>query len=310
MHTSAADLSEWTTELIGRECSRAYRTYERDLIGHYKQYFRAHPALRSSRHEYSASTIDGNLPPGGSDLLGLIPKHSLHRFCRSARSSQMLGLGLLGSAVQSDRSLYWIWSALALPKRLAGLRHPIVRFEHQLSPADLGEIPRTTRLDMSLATEEVFIAFELKLSEPGLGCCSCARQGEGNPNVGFECAQRVYARRKYWDVADRLFGLTPMRTAFERCSMSVAYQAIRTTAAARHFAANRVGVFVLIYDDRNPFFRCTGNWQGWPNVLNSAFCRRPTNRFFFRAIAWQNLIDHLPLVRRVREWAREKHRIG
>jgi hypothetical protein len=310
MERITADLRQWTTELIDAECRGAYREYEAALIEHYAAYFQRHQYLRCARHRYSARTLAAALPPGYADLANRMPVHSLHRFCRSGRSSQTLTLALFGAALQNDRSFHWLWTALSLSKRLAGLQTPLVKFEHLLAPSNLGEIPRTSQLDMTISTENASIVFEAKFSEAGLGKCSCAREGEGDPRPGFECAQRVYSRRRYWEVAEAMFGISGVRTAFEQCALSIAYQAIRSSAAAQYLAGDRVAAFILLFDNKNPYFRTTGKWPGWPALLTTLFARSKPAGFFFRAVSWQELVPQLPLDRTVREWAREKHRLG
>ncbi len=309
MQDSVRSLAHWTKEQIDSECRASYVVYERELIAHYASYFEKRSHLRCLKHSYSARTIATALPPGYSHLTKRIPTGSLHRFCRSGRSSQMLGLSLLCSALEQDRSLWWFWTALELPKRLAGLQNPVVKFEHALAPADLGEMPRTTKLDLSLATDEAFVAIETKWSEAGLGSCSCAREGEGDPRVGFECAPRVYARTAYWNVANQVFSLASSRLSFLPCDLSPAYQAVRNVAAAIKLAGSRVAVFVLLFDQNNPYFRPTGRWPGWPAFLNRTLRKHSAASFLFRAISWQSLISNVSLPASVRLWAREKHRL-
>ena len=307
MCNASVDLSHWTKERIDAECGAAYRRYECELIEHYTSYFRQYPQLRCPNHPYSARTITAALPSGHADLKDRIPEGSFHRFCRSARSSQLLALAVFGVALKHDKSFHWFWPAFDLSKRLAGLQNPVVRFEHALAPNDLNEQPRTTKLDVTLATEEAFIVIEGKWSEAGLGICSCAREGEGNPRRGSECARRVYSRTEYWRVAHRQFGLQPMRLSFEPCAISPCYQAVRNVAAAQRLARGRQAGFILLYDARNPYFKSTGAWPGWPAMLDSILRTDPNGRFLFRSLSWQSLIGRLDLPLTVRAWLRDKH---
>lgn len=309
MDFSAADLTQWTKERIDAECSRSYQAYERGLQTHYTNYFQAHPQLRCPRHRYSARTIAAALPPGHSDLQKRIPKGSLHRFARSGRSSQLLALGLLGSAAEQDDSLRWFWDAANLPGYASHRQRPSIRFEHCLAPSDLGEAPRVTKVDLTIASEDTFVAVETKWSEPGLGVCSCVRDGDGDPRPGSDCAVRVRSRKAYWETARDLFDLGGIRLSFFPCSLSVAYQAVRNVAAARHLSRGRRSVFVLIHDETNPFFQRCGDWPGWPDMLNGILRKHARSSFFFQAVSWQSLISNLPLTPQVRRWAREKHRL-
>lgn len=309
MPSSAQILPKWSKEQIDAECRHDYRLYERGLREHYTAYFCRHSQIRCAMHPYCARSLAAALPAGCAELKALMPTGGFHRFARSAKSSQMLALALLGSAINRDDSLRWFWNGLDLPISSSSGRRSVVRFEHGLAPSDLGEVPRSTKLDLSISSKDIFVAIETKWSEPGFGICSCARDGDGDSHVGFECAARVRSRRAYWEVAHELFGLEAIRLPFFPCSLSVAYQAVRNVAAARHLSRGRNAGFVLIYDENNPYFRQTGRWPGWPHMLRSILLERESSNFFFRTTSWQSLMPKLPLTSKIREWAREKHRL-
>jgi hypothetical protein len=67
----------------------------------------------------------------------------------------------------------------------------------------------------------------------------------------------------------------------------------------------------MLYDERNPYFRQTGVWPGWPALLRStlAVAEQP-EMLMFRAASWQELASLLPLTENERWWLREKHAIG
>ena len=308
MDNYAVDLPQWTKEQIDRECGAAHRVYVRSLEKHYIDYFQRNQELACPRHPFSARTISAALPPGCCDLQKLIRPDLIHRFAHSAKSSQMLGLSLLGNAAQNDPSLGWFSSAMNLPFDFS--RRPVLRFEHCLTPSDLNETPRTTKLDVTIATQQAFIAVETKWSEAGFGICSCIKDGDGNPSPGFDCCARVRSRTAYWQVSHQFFGLDAIRLPLLPCSLSVCYQAVRNVAAARCLSRDRCAGFVLIYDKANPYFRSTGRWHGWPIMLASRLLRFENSGLLFRTISWQEFVPQLPLTESVREWAREKHRLG
>jgi hypothetical protein len=308
MHRAFADVRQWSNEQIQRECGSAYRSYERALREHYIEYFHRHPQLRCANHRFCAGSVATALPPGYAQLLQRIPKGSLHRFARSAKSSQIIGLALLGVAAEHDPSFSWFWPALKLPLRLNGQR-TYVRFEQALAPTDLSEVPRTTQIDITVSNENAFFAIETKWSEPGFPTCSCEREGTGNPGIGFDCAERVYARTAYWRTANRFLKLPEARLSFEPCFLSIVYQIVRNIAAACHLSRGRTAGFILLYDCKNPFFQRTGNWPGWPDILTALLRKQPRSNFYFRAASWQAVIDKLPLNPAVRDWARDKHRL-
>jgi len=304
------NLPSWTKGRIDWECQSTYRQYERELQDHYTAYFAQYPHLRSLGHQYSAHSLAAALPPGYADLQRLIPKRAQHRFIRSARSSQSLGLALLGVAAKIDPSLKWFWDALQLPFRIDTTRPSSCTFEFPLDPADLNERPRTSQLDFLVRHRAVCASVEAKWSE-SLGSCSCLRQCEGSPLPGAHCAARVYDRAAYWTVAQEIFGLPAKRSPSLPCPISTVYQVVRNIAAVRHLAGNkRPAIFVLLFDARNPFFSRTGDWPGWPAILSSVLNDSESTQLFFRALAWQDLSPRLPLPPSVRAWAREKHCLG
>lgn len=304
MRRSAAPLSAWSKERIDAECGADYRIYESALIRHYTRYFAARCDLRCPNQPHSARTVALSLPPGFSELIDLIPPDLVHTHVRSGRSSQALALSLLGCSALADPSLSWFLRVFGL-EHLSTATACSYELERALLPTELNEYPRVTKLDFVVENENAFVAVETKWSEPGLGICSCIRDGDGNPAAGHSCAARVRGRTKYWKTADALFGLPAARLELLPCTMSVAYQAVRNVAAARRLAAGRTAAFVLIYDQRNPYFDRTGNWPGWPTVLSRTL--QHSSGIIFKAIAWQRLISLLPLPVSVREWAVVKH---
>lgn len=295
--------------MITAECSAAYRAYEKDLKQHYIRYFEKNPGLRSYWHPYSARSVAAALPPGWSHLERILPHGALHRYARSAKSSQILALGLLGAACRSDPSMRWLWESLNLPGHPSAQK-PLVTFERFLAPTDLNEHPRTTQLDVCVDDPSFLLAVECKWTEQGFGTCSCARGGEGSPLPGGYCSQRVIDRPEYWRHAKKFLNLAPERLPLLPCQLSTVYQVARNIAAARHLAGKRrPGAFILVFDALNPFFRATGKWPGWPAVLNACLQSHTGCDFFFRAISWQELIGNLPLDGNVRAWAHEKHRL-
>jgi len=287
----------------------AYAAYERALKHDYTEYFARHAALRCHRQLYSAATLDAALPQGWGHLWRLLPAQAVHRFARSGRSSQALALALLGSAVHNDITLKALWRTLGLDRAMRRNDAARIAFEYALDPSELQEHPHVTTIDFLATTPESVASVEGKWSEKGMGTCRCRKDGDGNPNPGNTCASRVAGRTAYWDTAQRDFGLSQVRNSDLACPVSVAYQAVRNVAATRLLSGGRRGAFVLLYDDRNPYFRETGAWPGWPALL-SATLSAQTAGFLFKAISWQDLVHTLPIPKDVRQWAAEKHRLG
>lgn len=307
MVPSDSVLLQWNSQRIDAACSASYAEYERALKQHYRQYFGANPHLRCVKHDYSAVSIAAALPPEWSHLQHLIPRHLLHRFARSGRSSQMLALAILGSAAQRDKSLSSFWHALALDTPTSDAQDSLIAFEYELNPSDLGEVPRVTTVDFLAQTQASIAVVECKWSERGFGICSCVKDGDGRPVAGYDCASRVNGRSVYWQTAFQAFGLPPYRVRHIPCSLSVAYQIIRSVAAARFLSAGRTPVFVLLYDEKNPYFHECGEWPGWPKLLRETI--RKDSGVLFKAISWQRLLRSLYIPDKVRDWLTDKHRL-
>lgn len=309
MDSSTALLTQWPQQRIDEECKSAYAVYERKLKQHYVDYFTRHTALRCPRQSYSAATLDEALPPEWAHLWRLLPMQAIHRFARSGRSSQTLSLALLGSAIHNDITMKALWRALGIRRAIRPDQSTRIAFEYALDPSDLQEEPHVTTIDFLATTPEAVAVVECKWSEKGLGSCSCIKDGDGNPQAGHPCASRVQARTAYWQTAYHHFGMPRVRITNLFCPVSVAYQAVRNVAATRVLSGSRRGVFALLYDDRNPYFRETGAWPGWPNLLATTLSAQ-TSGFTFKAISWQVLAGFLPIPSDIREWALEKHQLG
>lgn len=311
MSCSPTGLAFWTKQRIEAACGKAYRSYEKTLKVHYTDYFARYPRLRCSRHPYSAATVAAALPSGWEHLGRLIPTSALHRYARSGRSSQLLALALLGSCSVEDPSLGWLLAALGAPDSAKFSNISPFSFEYPLEPSELSEYPRVTTIDYVAKIQNLTVIVECKWSERGgFGQCSCLRE-DGNPAPGGQCASRVQTRRIYWEIARSHFGIFPDRDPTKACRLSVAYQAVGNVAAARALSYGSQSLFVLLFDHSNPYFRRTGDWPGWPAILEETLgANNRFPHFSFRALSWQQLVAMLPLPPDIRKWAIGKHRLG
>jgi hypothetical protein len=217
----------------------------------------------------------------------------------------MLGIGLLGVAARRDPSLAWLWEALA-PLPPAEDDSPRLEFDHVVDPELLGERPRQTSFDVLIDDPGVLIGIETKWREHGVGPCLCRGEGVG-PTAGGRCSRRVEQRDAYWDTADAVFGLGA-REPGAPCPISPVYEALRHAAALRALAGgDRTAVLALVYDEANPYFAPSGEWPGWPAVLEQAVDAADPEQFRFAAISWQELLPALPLDEATRAWAADKH---
>jgi restriction endonuclease-like protein len=279
----------------------AWRRHDRRLGARYARYFEDHPDLVGDQRT-SARDLVAALPPGWEAPADAIPDRPWQRHHLSAKSSQMLGVGLLGVAASRDPSLAWLWDALA-PLPPAADQTPSLEFAHVVEPALLGERPRQTSFDVLIDDPAVLIGIETKWREHGVGSCLCRGDGVGALD-GERCSPRIEQREAYWETAADLLGLGP-REPDETCPISPVYEVVRHAAALRALAGDRPALLALVYDADNPYFAPTGDWPGWPALLEQAV--EAGERFRFAAISWQELTPRLPLDEPTRAWAADKH---
>lgn len=294
-------LAGWPRAAIDAECATAWRRHDRRLGARYARYFEDHPELAGEQRT-SARDLAAALPPGWEAPADAIPDRPWQRHHLSAKSSQILGLGLLGVAAARDPSLGWLWDALA-PLPAATEAIPSIEFAHVVDPALLGERPRQTSFDVLIDDRAVLIGVETKWRERGVGTCLCRGDGVG-PLAGDRCSPRVEQRDTYWEAAADILGLDP-REPDAPCPISPVYEMVRHAAALRALAGDRPAVLALLYDAGNPYFAATGDWPGWPALVDQAVDVR--ERFRFTAISWQELVPVLPLDEQTRAWAADKH---
>lgn len=298
------DIGAWNAGRLRAECGADYRRYKTALDRHYARYFTDRPDERGG-HPRKARDLETALPASWGDrLAGLIPAAKLHREHLSGQSSQVLALGLLGAARRRDPSLDWLFANLRPAVPPAGARAaPSSELEFELDPAVLNEHPHVTTVDFLVDAPDLVLCVEAKWAEEGLGTCSCPPPARATS----DCSSKVLGRPLYWEAAREALGL-PDREKGAPCPMGMAYQAVRNAAAAKALAVDRLPVFALIYDERNPYFGGCGDWPGWPAVLDATINERAVVKF--ASVSWQQLAPSLDLDDNVREWAREKHQLA
>lgn len=164
----STSLGDWTYQQIHQECSGANNAYRAALDNHYKFYLTSNPSLAGT-HPQKAATIELALPPGMAELAALIPAGQLHLHHLSGKSSQLIGLGLLGAAAKQDPYLQWLEPLLAPIPPFSIMKPPQVRFEYELDKSVLNEQPRVTAVDFLVETDDVVICAEVKFAEEGMG---------------------------------------------------------------------------------------------------------------------------------------------
>ena len=280
-----------------------------ELDEHYESYFLANPEKRGE-HQKKAKDLAAALPDGWDFLEKELPTGERHIHHLSAKSSQVLSLGLLGSAKHQDPSLEWLFRTLTPtpPPPRNGVGPVSARLEQPVDQTLLNESPRQTAIDFLVRDEAVVVCLEAKWAETGLGACSCKKEG-GDPSIAA-CAQRIlHDRPLYWEAAEEALDL-PRRVEGRPCPIHAAYQSVRNVAAAKALAADgQAPVFALLYDERNPYFRETGEWPGWPRAIERAMSEREGGVRFASA-SWQELFRDLPRDPAVDAWALDKHQLS
>jgi outer membrane biosynthesis protein TonB len=294
-------LGAWSRAAVDAECQAAWRRYDRGLTTRYARYFADHPELAGEQRT-SARDLVAALPPGWEAPADAIPDRPWQRQHLSAKSSQLLAVGLLGVAASRDPSLAWLWDALA-PLPPAAEDAPSLEFAHVVDPKLLGERPRQTGFDVLIDDPAVLVGIEIKWREHGVEACRCRGDGVG-PLEGERCSRRVEQRTPYWEAAADVLGIAP-REPEAACPISPVYETVRHAAALRGLAgADRPAVLAQLYDANNPYFVGAGDWPGWPGLLAQAVA---AEGFQFAAISWQELVPQLPLDEPTRAWAADKH---
>jgi hypothetical protein len=289
-----------------------HRVYKKELEEHYIRYFEGHPEVRGD-HRWKARDLRAALPAGFEGLGDRLPESVHHLHHLSGGSSQVIALALLGAASEAGPNLRWYGELLDVPIS-SSRQNPRAQFEFALDPAVLRERKDySTTIDLLVSHDGLFSCAEAKYWEAGLGRChSCAKNASDedggqkpDPAGTAGCSSEVLGRERYWVAAREVLGL-PDRLDGRACPIAATYQGVRNVAAAQALSQGRSAVFVLFFDERNPYFAPTGSWPGWPahlEVLLAAGGREVA----YRSCSWQRLLASGAVPAPVVEWAQEKH---
>jgi len=103
-----------------------------------------------------------------------------------------------------------------------------------------------------------FLFIESKLVETGFGGCSVFSQGDcdgRNPAEDFSLCYLHHIGRRYWELLDKYGFLEGALRHNLTCMLAAYYQFFREVILALELG----GSFVLLYDQRNPSFECSGS---------------------------------------------------
>lgn len=117
--------------------------------------------------------------------------------------------------------------------------------------------PTSVDLVLAEASGKPRVFIEAKLAETGFGGCSIygKRQCDGRSPAGdFSLCYLHRAGRRYWQLLEKYGFLEGPIGRDSTCILAVHYQFFREVL----FALELGGSFVLLYDQRNPTFKCDG----------------------------------------------------
>lgn len=205
-------------------------------------------------------------------VTNLFPPHRWHDDCYSPRSSQALAVSVLGFLAETGQ----------LDLLVSGAEK--ISFEIKKG---------RTHFDAVLyrQTDSAVATVECKYTEDGLNRCNYPTKGlcDGTwwsrPGLTLGCpmakatSNRSYAKR-YWAVASATFALpsSPPTEPME-CPLMMGYQAFHNLAETERLGSGVV--WILLYDNRNPFF--ADPFSGWVTILRPRVQRA-------RFISWQELL--------------------
>lgn len=181
----------------------------------------------------------------------------LHKYLHHGLSSQAMLFNLVGPLIVGG-------DLLPLQQALAdqGITCPEgalkVSLEYEKRTVFNEDTGQPTSLDLMLEDElgsSVFM--EAKLVEREFGGCSVFGAGDcdgRNPAQDFSLCYLHHLGRRYWELLDKHGSLSGPIGQNATCILSTYYQFFREVV----FALELRGIFVLISDERNPTFSCSG----------------------------------------------------
>lgn len=181
----------------------------------------------------------------------------LHHYLHHGLSSQAMLFNLVGPLVL-ENDFEPIRSVLAAKGTAWGGDVVSARFEIEDRTVFNEAYGQPTSVDVVVSdgtSSDLFV--EAKFVEREFGGCSVFKRGDcdgRNPSERFSLCYLHHIGRTYWPLLQSHGILTPAWSASPVCPLSVYYQFFREVL----FALHRNGLFVLLHDERNPTFCCSG----------------------------------------------------
>jgi POLQ-like helicase len=193
----------------------------------------------------------------------------LHRWIHDGSSSQAMIFNLIGPLVvrnDLDPLKHAIeHSELTWPD---GEITPAFEYSRRCVLNEIGGTPTT--FDIALLSQNNSLFVEAKLTETDFGKCSFSKgdcNGENpHPLDRLDTCHLHVKQRKYWDLL-RDYGLAESRifASEGECPLKRHYQFFREVL----FTLAKGGSFVLLHDNRNPYFTGTASDDLWPQLIDT-----------------------------------------
>lgn len=184
----------------------------------------------------------------------------LHKYIHHGLSSQAMLFNLIGPLIvrQDLLPLQDVLEKKGIPWPDSNI---LANFEYenrQVFNEDGGQ-PTSIDLVIQDGAGKPNIFIEAKLVEREFGGCSVFAQGNcdgRNPSGNLSCCYLHFIGRKYWSLLEKYSFLDGALGKEAACLLSIHYQFFRELL----FAIEMGGLFVLLYDSRNPTFVSEGPW--------------------------------------------------
>lgn len=271
---------------IKEHCHISWKSY---MDGLYERWLaNKHPTVNNEGHPISLELSKDDRFNMMRKLVGttadLLPPDSWHNHSTSPRSSQALVVAILGNLLKYD-ALGIFESLLEIETRnIAG-----VRFETKKGRTHFDAI-------MNSSEGGIVATIEAKFTEEGFGTCRyplnrCSGFWHEKPGIPFGCPMALPTRNKntasrYWAIAQELGFMKDPPAKAMICPLWAGYQAVHNLAETRYLFANCR--WILLYDERNPYFSGNDKFQGWISVLEKL------GTLNWSPISWQRLLRACP----------------